>query len=137
MVKQRKRHDINSGPHSTTDFVIEVKNNSEKHCGKSTDVNPTNYDSLLGAIISGGFDLRSGRNLGKERNGATQLLQYIAPTENIGFTQLYPCDPKHTSHKTSDEDMYLNMEYEMQMGSKLDYLFFQSSRLFQTSEINS
>ena len=31
--------------------------------------------------------------------------------------------------------MYLNMEYEMHMGTKLDYLFFQSSRLLQASEI--
>ena len=31
--------------------------------------------------------------------------------------------------------MYLNMDYEMHMGTKLDYLFFQSSRLLQASEI--
>ena len=79
--------------------------------------------------------MRSGRNLGRERNGATQLLQYIAPTENNVFAQLYAYDPKHMSHKTSDEYMYLNMEYEMHMGTNCDYLFFQSSRLLQASEI--
>ena len=84
---------------------------------------------------NGGFDLRTGRNLGKERNGATQLLQYIAPTENNGFAQLYAYDPQHTSHKTSDEDIYLNMDHEMQMGTNFDYLFFQSSRFFQASEM--
>ena len=94
-----------------------------------------NYDSLYVTVASGGFDLRSGRNLGKKRNGATQLLQYIAATENNGFAQLYAYDPKNTSHKTNDEDMYLNMEYEMHMGTKLDYLFFQSSLLLQASEI--
>ena len=31
--------------------------------------------------------------------------------------------------------MYLNMEYEMHMGTKLDYLFFLSSRSLQVSEI--
>ena len=31
--------------------------------------------------------------------------------------------------------MYLNMDYEMHMGTKLDCLFFQSSRLLQASEI--
>ena len=41
----------------------------------------------------------------------------------------------HTSHKTSGEDMYLKMDYEMHMGTKLDYLFFQSSRLPQASEM--
>ena len=135
MVKQGINYYIISGPNSTTKFVLEVKNNPKKHCGKPTDIFPTNYDSLYVAIISGGFDLRSGRNLHKERNGATQLLQYISPTENNGFAQLYAYDAMHTSHKTSDEDMYLNMDYEMHMGTKLDYLFFQSSRLLQVSEI--
>ena len=79
--------------------------------------------------------MRSRRNLGKERNGATQLLQYIAPTENNGFAQLYVYDPKHTSHKTSDEEIYLKMDNERHIGTKLDYLFFQSSRLLQASEI--
>ena len=31
--------------------------------------------------------------------------------------------------------MYLNMDYEKHMGTKLDYIFFQSSRLLQASEI--
>ena len=135
MVKQGTKYCIISGPNSTTKFVFEVTNNPQKHCGKPTKIYPTNYDSVFVAIISGGFDLRSGRNLGKERNGATQLLQYIPPTENNGFPQLYAYDPKHTSHKTSDEDMYLNMDYEMHMGTKLDNLFLQSSRLFHASEI--
>ena len=115
-----------SGPDSTNNIVFEVKNNPQKPCGKPIDIYPTNYDSVYVGIISGGFDLRSGRSLGKEQNGATQLLQYIAPTQNNGFAQLYAYDPKHTSHKTSHEDMYLNMDYEMHMGTKLDYLFFQS-----------
>ena len=135
MLKQGTNNYIISRPDSTTKFVFEVKNNPQKHCGKPTDIYPTNYKSLYVAIISGGFDLRSGRNLGKERNGATQLLQYIPPTANNRLAQLYAQDPKHTSHKTSDEDMYLNMDYEMHMGTKLDYLFFQSSRLLQASEI--
>ena len=134
-VKQGTKIYIISGTDLTTKFVFEVKNNPQKHCGKPTDIYPTNYDSVYVANISGGFDLRSGRNLGKERNGATQLLQYIPPTENNGFARLYAYDSKHTSHKTSDEDMYSNIDYEMHMGTKLDYLFFQSSRLLQASEI--
>ena len=135
MVKQGTKFYIISGPDSSTEFVFEVKNNPQKNCGKPTDIYPTIYDSLYVAIISGGFDLRSRRNLGKERKSATQLLQYIAPIENNGFAQLYVYHQKHTSHKTSDEDMYLNMDYEMHMGTKLDYLFFQSSRILQVSEI--
>ena len=128
MVKQGTQFYIISGPDSTTNFVFEFKNIPEKHCGKPTDIYPTNSNSLSVAIDSGDFDLRSGKNPGKERNGATQILQYIAPTENNGFAQLYAYDLKHTSHKTSDEDVYLNMNYEMHMGTKLDYLF-RSSRL--------
>ena len=135
MVKHGTKYYVISGPDSSTKFVFEVKNSPQKHCGKPTDFYPTNYDSLYIAIISGSFDLRSGRNLSDERNGATQLLQYIAPTENNGLAQLYAYDPKHTSHKTSNQDMYLNMDYEMHMGTELVYLFFQSSRLLQASEI--
>ena len=126
MVKQGTKYYIINGPNSKTKFAFEVKNNPQKHCGKPTDFYPTDFDSLFAAIITGGFDLRSKRNLCKERNGATQLLQYIRPSENNGFDQIYAYDPKHTSHKTSDEDMDLNMDYEMHMGTKLDYLFFQS-----------
>ena len=126
MVKQETKYYIINGPDSATKFVFDVKNNLQKHCGKPTETYPTYCDSLYVAYISGGFDLRSGRNLGKERNGATQLLEYIASTESNGFAQLYAYDPKHTSQKTSNEDKYLNMDYEMHMRTKLDYLFSQS-----------
>ena len=65
MVKQGTKYYIISGPDSTTKFVFEGKNNPQKHCGKLTDIYLTNYVLLYVAIISGGFDLKSGRNLGK------------------------------------------------------------------------
>ena len=105
MVKQGTKFYIFSGPDSTTKFVFEVKNNPQKHCGMTTDIYPTSYDSLYLAMIIGRFDLRSKSNLCWERNCATQLLQYTPPTENNGFAQLDTYDPKHTSHKTSDENI--------------------------------
>ena len=75
MVKQETKCYIISGPNSTIKFVFEVKNNPQKPCGKPTDIYPTNYDSLYVATISGGFDLKPGRDLSKERNSVTQLLQ--------------------------------------------------------------
>ena len=63
MVKQGTKHYIISGPDSTTEIVFEVKNNPQKHCGKPTEIYPTNYDLLYVEIISGGFDLRYGRIL--------------------------------------------------------------------------
>ena len=71
MVKEGTKYYLISGPDSITKFVFEMKNNSQKQCGKQTDIYLTNYDSLYVAIISEGFDLSSGKNLGKERNGAT------------------------------------------------------------------
>ena len=71
MVRQGTKFYIISGPDSTTKFVFEVKKHYSKTFGKPTDIHLTIYDSLYVAIISGGFDLRSGRNLGTERNGAT------------------------------------------------------------------
>ena len=137
MVKQGTNFYIISGPDSTTKFVFEVKSNRQKHSGKPTDIYPTDYDSLYVAIISVSLDLRSGRHLGKERNGATQSLQYLAPTENNEFAQLFAYDPKHTSHKTSDEDMYLNMDCGMHMGTKLDYLFFRAHDFSRLLRYNS
>ena len=83
MVKQGKTFYINSGHDSTTKFAFEVKNNSQKHCEKPTVIYPTTYYSLYVAIISESFHLRSGRNLGKERNGVTQLLQYREPLRTM------------------------------------------------------
>ena len=69
-----------------------------------------------------------------ERNAATQLLQYIAPTEKNGFDQFYAYDPKHTSRRTTHEDMFLNMAYEMHMGTNLGYLFFGVQGYFTLGE---
>ena len=85
MVKQGSQFYIISGPDSTIKFVFEVKNNPQYHCAKPTDTFPINYHLIYVAIISGGFDMKSGKNVVKERNGATQLLQYITLTENNGL----------------------------------------------------
>ena len=94
MVKQGTKYYIIIALDSTNKLAFEVKNNPQKHCGKPTYIYiyiyPTNYDSLYIVIIGRGFDMRSGHNLGKERNGATQLLQYIAPPKNNGFANFMP-----------------------------------------------
>ena len=98
MVKQGTKYFFNSRPDPTTKFVMVVKNNQHRRCGKPMVIFPTTYDSINIAIIGEGLDLRSEKNLGKERFGAIQLLQYFAPTDNNGFAQLYAFDPKQTSH---------------------------------------
>ena len=41
MAKQGTKYYFSSGPNSTTEFVFEVKNNTQKLCGKRTDIYPT------------------------------------------------------------------------------------------------
>ena len=138
MVKQHNKYYVISGSDSTSKFVFEVKNNPQKHCGKPTPIYPTNYDSLYMARISEGFDMDSGRNLGCEKNGVTKILQYLGPKQKSDFGQLYAYNPTlvgTTYSNTDDPNNYLSMDYEMHFGIKTDYLFFQSTRLLQATEI--
>ena len=123
---------------TSSKFVFEVKNNPQKHCGKPTSIYPTNYDSLYMDRLSESSDMDTGRNLGRNQNGATKILQYLGPKEKSDFGQLYAHNPKlegtqkiQTSHPVN----YLNTDYEMHLGTKIDYLLFQSSRLLQATEI--
>ena len=94
MVKQDTKYYVISGKDSTSKFVFEVKNNPQKHCGKPTPIYPTNYDSLYMARLSEGFDMNTGRNLGREKNGATKILQYLGPEAKNDFGQLYVHNPQ-------------------------------------------
>ena len=138
MVKQGKKYYVMSGADSSSKFVFEVTNNPQKHCGKPTSIYPTNYDSLYLDRLSEGFDMDTGRNLGRGQNGATKILQNLGPKEKGDFGQLYAHNPKLEGTQrvqTSDPDNYLNIDYEMHLGTKIDYLIFQSSRLLQATEI--
>ena len=85
MVKQGKKYYVISGADSSSEFVFEVKNNPQKHCEKPTSFNPTSYDSLYMDRLSEGFDMHTGRNLCRDQNGATKILQYIGPKEKGDF----------------------------------------------------
>ena len=137
MVKQDKKYYVSSGKDSTSKFVFEVKNRPQKHCEKPTLIYPTNYDSPYMARLSESFDMETGRNLGREKNGATKVLQYFGLREkNIGqhFAHNTQLDGTHF-HQAENPDSYLNMDYEMHLGTKIEYLFFQISRIFQATEI--
>ena len=138
IVKQGKKYYVISGAESSSKFVFEVKNNPQKHCGKPTSIYPTNYESLYMDRLSEDYDMDTGRNLGRDQNGATKILQYLGPKEKGDFGQLYAHNPKLEGTQkvqTADPDNYLNIDYEMHLGTKIDYLFFQSSRLLQATEI--
>ena len=137
MVKQDRKYYAISGKDSTSKFVFEVKNIPQKHCGKPTPIYPTNYDSLYMARLSEGFVMETGRNLGRE-NGATKILQCLGPREKNDFGQLYAHNPQLEGTQFKQEGnpvSYLSIDYEMHLGTKIDYLIFQSSRLLQATEI--
>ena len=46
------------------------------------------------ARLSEGFDMNTGRNLGREKNGATKILQYLGPNTKNDFGQLYAHNPQ-------------------------------------------
>ena len=88
--------------------------------------------------LSEGFDIDTWKNLGRDQNGATKILQNMGPKENGDFGPFYAHNRKLEGTQklqTADPDNYLNIDYEMHFGTKFDYLFFQSSRLLQATEI--
>ena len=75
--------------------------------------------------------MKTGRKLNEL---GPQLLQY----QNNAFSKpgnlyVYSLQPKPADPYINT---LLNMDYELQQGTKLDYLFFQSSRALQASELN-
>ena len=79
------------------------------------------------ARLSEGFDMDSGRNLGREKNGATKILQYLGPRAKNDFGQPYARNLQLGGtqlQQSDDPNSYLNMDYEMHLGTKIDYLFF-------------
>ena len=118
MVKQGEKYCVISGVDSSSKFVFEVKNNPQKHCGKPTSIYPTNYGSIYMDRPSKAFDMDPGRNLGREQNGATEILQFLGPKEKGDFGQLYAHNPKLEGTQkvqTADPDNYLNIDYEMHL----------------------
>ena len=118
--------------------MFEIENFPQKRCGKPTPIYTTNYISLYMARFSEGFDMETGRNLGREKNGATKILQRLRPLEKSDFGQLYEHNLKLERtqfQQAGNPHMYSNMEYEMHLGTMVDCLFFQSSRILQATEI--
>ena len=132
MIKQGSSYYMVSGDNATTRFLFEIFNRPQSNCLKPDDVYPTNYDSLYVSIHMGGFDMSSGRRLGTS-DGETKHLQYYKPTDGSyeGRLHIY-CGNKDPFPSTAH---YLNMDYELRQGTKLDYLFFESTRLLEASEI--
>ena len=123
MVKQFEKYYVISGTDCRCKFVFEVKNNPQKICGKPTPIYATMYDSLYMARIREGFDMDSGRNIGRERNGATKISQYLGTPQKGDFDQLYADNATLVGtlfSNTEDPNSYLNMDYVIHLGTKID-----------------
>ena len=129
MIKNEHRYHMVSTNDSSSKFLFEVKNYPQKFCNKPNDVYPTNYESMYIVIHTGGFDMASGRKMGITRGSYT--LQYS--TDNSGKPGLYVYN-RDATVKDKYVNTWLNMDYEMLVGTKLDYLFFESTRALQSSE---
>ena len=132
MLKNDNHYDIVSQNTSENKYLFEVKNHPKYLCNKPTENYPTTYDSMYVSIHYGGFDMKTGRKLNEL---GSLLLQYQnnAFFSKPGNLYVYSPQPKRADPYINKR---LNMDYELQQGTKLDYLFFESSRALQASGIN-
>ena len=84
------------------------------------------------AIHYGGFDMKTRQ---KHNEPGPYLLQYQnnALFLKPGNLYVYCLQPKPADPYINT---WSNMDYELQQGTKLDYLYFESSRALQASELN-
>ena len=132
MLKNDNHYYIVSQNTSENKYLFEVKNHPQHLCNKPTEVYPTTYNSMSVAIHYGGFDMKTGRKLNEL---GPHLLQYQnnAFLSKPGNHYVYSLQPKPADPYINT---WLNMDDELQQGTKLDYLFFESSRALQASELN-
>ena len=132
MLKNDNHYYIVSQNTSENKYLFEVNNHPQHLCNKPTEVYPTKYDSMYVATHYGGFEIKTGRKLNEL---GPHLLQY---QNNAFLSKPGNLSVYNPQHKPADPyvNTWLNMEYELQQGTKLDYLFFESSRALQASEMN-
>ena len=123
MLEKDNHYYIFSQNHSENKYLFEVKNNPQHPCNKPTEVYPTTLGSMYVAIHYGGFDMKTGRKINEL---GPNLLQYQnnAFFSKPGNLYVYSPQPKPADLYIN---LWLNMDYELQQGTKLDYLFFESS----------
>ena len=94
---------------------------------KLSDVYPITYESLIVAISYGGFDIKTGRNMIQQED-KVHIMHYFPndqERDEPNHGKLYVASNYHTNRY---DGTGLNMGYELQQGTKLDYRFFESSR---------
>ena len=135
MIKQgRNNFYIVSGRNNTSQYLFQVKSEPQIFCNKPVQVYPTNYDSLYVVVDFGGFHLVSEKRMGF--SGGTQHLQYYQPSvSSDGRLFVHKPESPYTPYPNPETPHYLNLDYELHQGTKLDYLFFESSKMLEGSKI--
>ena len=135
MIKQEENnYYIVSGRNNTSQNLFEVKREPQFFSNEPVQEYPTNHNSLYVVIDFGGFDIASGKRMGF--SGRTQHLQYYQPSvSSDGRLFVHKPESPHTDNPNPETPHYLNLDYELHQGTKLDYLFFERSKMLEGSEI--
>ena len=69
-------------------------------------------------------------------SGGTQHQHYYQPSvSSDGRLIVHKPESPHTDNPNSETSHYLNIDYELHQGTKLDHLFFETSKMLEGSEI--
>ena len=110
---------------SENKYLFGIQNRPKKLCKKQSDVYPTTYESLFVAISYGGFDMKIGPKMIQQEDKIH--IKHYFPPDQEGDEPNYNSELYVTSnyHKDPYYGTWLNMDYKLQQGTKLDYLFFE------------
>ena len=132
MLQNDNNYHIVSQNTSGNKYLLEVNNNHQYLCNETAEVYPTTCDSMYVAIHYGGIDMETGRKI-------NVLGPHLLPHQNNAFFSkpgnLYVYIPQ-TKPTYPFINLWLNMDYKLQQGTKLDNLCCESSRAPQASELN-
>ena len=135
MIKNADQYYLVSRNDSENKYLFETKNRPQKLCKKPSDVYPTTYESLFVAINYGGFDMKTGGNMIQQEDKVHKM--HYTPNDQErdepGLSKFWVASNYHTDPYSGT---WPNMEYELQQETKLDYLFFESSRALKASELH-
>ena len=135
MIKQGKNnYYIVRGRNYTSQYLFAVKTEPKIFCNKPVQVYPTNYDALYVVIDFGVFDLAPGKSMGFSK-GTQHLQNYQPSVSSDGRLFVHKPESLHTDNPKPGTPNYLNLDNELHQGTKLDYLFFESSRMLEGSKI--
>ena len=134
MIKSDDQYYIGSRNDSENKYLFEIKNRPHMLCNKPSDVYPTTYESLFVAICYCGFDMKTAKyDSTSIQSPQDALYPNDQEKDEPGQTKLWVASNYHSDPYSGT---WLNMDYELQQGTKLDYLFCESSRALKASELH-